>query len=382
VIADHVVVKTFATFALADSFRSDLIQAMDRGEAFDIASGLPASMLSVRLAMSWLDFCVGYVAARWQGAAAKTRDSITDRLATATIGMSDEDSAGPDDREVRTAFLWAVMPANDGAQPQAELADAVKWLRLHSLPVKALAEPAVTRRVLHRLTLTLTLTLDGKPAAGDTWRRRRRGLNTAVEYAVELGELEENPLKKIKVRRVAAAEEVDPRVVITHAQARELLAAVSYVGSWHRGRGRRLVGFFSVLYYAGLRPAEAVAIGQTDCELPEQGWGNLILARSLPVTTKKWTNTGDRHDQRGLKQRDPDAVRVVPIPPWLVVTLREHLEEFGTAQTAACSAMSGAGSSAPPPTPGSGKRHASLRSPPRRLPRRLQHGLTTCATLR
>jgi hypothetical protein len=61
-------------------------------------------------------------------------------------------------------------------------------------------------------------------------------------------ELAENPLKRVKMKRVAADDCLDPRVVVTPAQARELLAAVSYVGSWNRGRGRRLVAFFAVLY--------------------------------------------------------------------------------------------------------------------------------------
>ena len=186
---------------------------------------------------------------------------------------------------------------------------------------------AVARRVLYQLTLTL----DGRPAAGDTWRRRQRGLNTAVEHAVQTGALEHNPLKHIRTKRVGVADEVDPRVVITHAQARELLTAVSYVGSWDRARGRRLIAFFAVLYYAGLRPAEAVALREGDCHLPASGWGTLTLARTLPVTTKKWTNDGVRHDLRGLKQRDPDAIRIVPIPPLLVRALQEHIKEFATA---------------------------------------------------
>jgi hypothetical protein len=128
-------------------------------------------------------------------------------------------------------------------------------MRRHSLPVTALSDPAVTEAVLHRLTLTL----DDRPAAGETWRGRRRGLNTALKYAVGLGELADNPLERIRVKRVAAINEVDPRVVVTHAQARELLTAVSYVGSWDRARGRRLVAFFATLYYGGLRPAEATA---------------------------------------------------------------------------------------------------------------------------
>ena len=77
--------------------------------------------------------------------------------------------------------------------------------------------------------------------------------------------------------------------------------------------------------------AEATALRDTDCQLPDEGWGTLTLARSLPVTTKKWTDHGQRHDPRGLKHRDPHAIRIVPIPPWLVQGLREHIEQFGTA---------------------------------------------------
>jgi integrase len=93
-------------------------------------------------------------------------------------------------------------------------------------------------------------------------------LNTAVEYALELGELEDNPLQRVKIKRVGAISEVDPRVVVTHSQARELLTAVSYVGSWDRSRGRRLVAFFATMYYAGLRPAEATALRESDCGSP------------------------------------------------------------------------------------------------------------------
>jgi hypothetical protein len=48
------------------------------------------------------------------------------------------------------------------------------------------------------------------------------------------------------------------------------------------------------------------------------------------VTAKEWTDSGQRHDPRGLEQRDPDAMQIVPIPPWLQ-SLREHIDQFGTA---------------------------------------------------
>jgi hypothetical protein len=229
-VAGDVATRTFPSATLADDFRSKLIRAVNQGEAFDIATGLPESLLPRepdRAAVSWLSFCADYVAARWAGSAAKTRDSMTDSLATAAIAMTDNSASQPSPQQVRRAFLWYILPANKESPPPPELADTVRWLRWHCLPTRALAEPRVARQVLHRITLQL----DGRPAAGDTWRRRRRGLNTAVQYAIERGELHENPLKRIKTGRVAATNEVDPRVVVNHVQARELLTAVSYVGS-------------------------------------------------------------------------------------------------------------------------------------------------------
>ena len=112
-------------------------------------------------------------------------------------------------------------------------------------------------------------------------------------------------------------------------QAHELLIAVTYTGPLDRGRHLR--GFFAVLYYAGLRPAEAAALRLGDCELPEDGWGYLTLAASRPETNRRWTDTGTTHEQRGLKHRPATATRRVPIPPELITILREHIKEFGTA---------------------------------------------------
>ncbi len=119
--------------------------------------------------------------------------------------------------------------------------------------------------------------------------------------------------------------------MVNPSQARELLTGLSYVGSWHRARGRRLAAFFATLYYAGMRSAEAVGLRQTDCFLPDQGWGLLTLEVTRPSSGKQWTDNGTVHDQRGLKQREEQEVRPVPIPPELVTILRTHLEEFGTA---------------------------------------------------
>ncbi|TLP53984.1 tyrosine-type recombinase/integrase [Microbispora triticiradicis] len=230
-------------------------------------------------------------------------------------------------KEIRAAMHWALIPREHGEAVPAELAPALRTLQKSTIPLADMADPIVARRVSDALGLTL----DRRPAAADTTARRRRGLNTALEYGVDVGELKENPLKRIKQKKVAKEDVVDRRAVVNPEQARELLTAVSYVGSWHRARGRRLVAFYATLYFAGVRPAEAVGLRRDDCHLPEEGWGLLTLAKTRPSSGKQWTDTGTVHDLRGLKQRDPRAVREVPIPPELVAILRAHLEEFGTA---------------------------------------------------
>lgn len=326
VVAGTVKTETFGTYALADSRRAELLQAMRRGEAFDIESGLPESMFRARQrTRSWFNFCCAYVESRWQSAAAKTRDAVTDSLATATLALVESGRGRPGDEDLRRAFRWAVIPSSSDRQCPADLAEALCWLRRSSLPMSALTDAATVDRVLYALTRTLS----GRAAAGDTARRRRRGLNAALEYAADNGELPFNPLKGKKTRRVAASDRVDKRVVVSLRQAQQLLVAVSYVGSWSRARGRRLVAFFAVLYYAGMRPAEAVALREGDCYLPAEGWGRLTLAKTRPAAGRQYTDNGEYHDERGLKGRDPDEQRVVPIPPVLVRHLRDHIAEFG-----------------------------------------------------
>lgn len=327
--------QSFLTYPLADNFRSDLLQAAKRGELFDTETGLPSSMWPAAEeappspGMKWFDLARKYVAERWEDDAAKTREGICDALATATLAFVTGAAAKYGRREIRAAMRWALLPTGRDNPPE-EHADVIAVLAEHTLPMSALA----TSEASQRLRKELARKLDGGRAAPATAKGRRRKVNTALEYAVELGELTENPLRtidgrKVKEKRVARDRAIDPSVVANPGQVRELLTAVSYVGSYKRARGRRLVAFYATIYYAGCRPSEAIGLRRGDCHLPTEGWGMLRFSETLPQSEKKFTDTGESHDRRGLKQREDDAVRPVPIPPVLVGILRRHLDEFG-----------------------------------------------------
>jgi hypothetical protein len=65
---------------------------------------------------------------------------------------------------------------------------------------------------------------------------------------------------------------------------------ISYVGTWKRADGRRYVAFFGCLYYAMMRPEEVIALKEEDCELPESGFGLIVLHKATPYAGRRWTD--------------------------------------------------------------------------------------------
>jgi integrase len=228
----------------------------------------------------------------------------------------------------RALHRWYLEPANrapEAATLPPEVAKTLTWLEKASLPVPALSEP----KIAHKLLDALATNMDGSTAAADYIKRRRGVIVNFVRYAIVCGELDEDPFKRIQWTAPKTAKQIDRRRVPNPKQVSDLLVAVSYVGTWKRARGRRLVAFFGCLYYAMMRPEEAIGLRENDCHLPETGWGLLTLHKAKPYAGRRWTDSGELHDDKGLKQRAEGDVRLVPIPPVLVAMLREHIATFG-----------------------------------------------------
>lgn len=311
---------------VADELGCSLVRAVR-----EAAAPLPGSAGTRRdpASTSWYAFALEYLEMRWPQVAAKTRDETNDALCTITQATLRSVRGRPNDELLRRALRdWAfVIPRPDLSMAPAEVRLALSWVSRASLPLGDLLDPAVMRSVLRALRLKR----DGTVAAAETQRRKRMTLVNAVGYAIEQGMLHADPLATVNWRIADTVKQVDPRVVVNPVQARSLLCAVSYVGGYRRARGRRLVGLFAGMYYAGLRPAEAVAVTLPDCHLPTEGWGRAILHVTRPQVGKKWTDSGQSHDERGLKSRPPGDTRSVPLPPELVNLWSASVDTFGTA---------------------------------------------------
>jgi hypothetical protein len=154
--------------------------------------------------------------------------------------------------------------------------------------------------------------LDGKAASVTYTARRRAVLWNLYELAVEKTHLIVNPITTIKwtQSKVHNADVVDPATVPNPQQAKALLAAVAQLP----GSGPRMVAFFACMYYAALRPGEAVDLTKANLHLPDKGRGKLYLTGSNPFAGSAWTDSGEDREQRGLKHREQAAGRWPPCP--------------------------------------------------------------------
>ncbi|MGA5128386.1 tyrosine-type recombinase/integrase [Streptomyces olivoreticuli] len=326
--------KSYRLKTQAEGRSSELMTALRNREPFDTVTGLPDSELRALNSPTWYAHARDYVAMKWPTVSAKHRASIAESLATVTPALVKDERGAPSSPILRTAlYSWAfrLIKDEDGKwqhrteqeTPPEHITHALDWIARKSLQITDLDTPAVVRSALRALSLKM----DGTPAAPNTVNRKIPVFSNALRYAVELDRLDTVPLGKIDWSPPETDDEIDFRYVPGPRLVQQIIDAAATQGT----RGRHLRAFFGCTYYAAARPAEAVSITLADCTLPDEGWGEIVLAKSTARVGSAWTNTGESYDSRGLKRRARNATRTVPIPPVLVRMLREHIEEFGTA---------------------------------------------------
>lgn len=323
VVAGEVCGDRFQTKALAESFRAKLLTAQREGVAFDEVSGLPEPMARELNSRSWYDHAVAFVDMKWPRAAAKHRMSIAEALSNVTIVLLKTERGAPPESEIRRAlYAWSFNKARrDAGPPPDDLDPTVRWVSANTVNLNALEDAALVRKALDAISLRL----DGKQAAATTIARKRAVFYGALRYAVELRLLPTHPMDHVQWITPKSDDEVDRRSVINPAQALGLLSVIA-------DRHPRLVAFFACLYYAAMRPAEALHLRIEDCELPEHGWGMLRLSGSTQHVGEGWGDDSKAvREDRELKHRAKTAVRPVPAAPPLVRALRWHIAAYGHA---------------------------------------------------
>ncbi|MER5412900.1 tyrosine-type recombinase/integrase [Streptomyces virginiae] len=313
----------FATRALADAFRSELVSATRRGEAFSVSTGRPLSHAAGASAVSWYEFAVKFTDFQWHRTSGNSRKTTSKVLMAATGALLRSPVPSTyDPVVVRTALREFAFNTRRRNEAPPEVLSILKWVERNSLSMAAWEDSARVDAVLRAVSTRL----DGSDTAASTIKRNRRVLNVMLEHAVKHNVLRANTLPKGRGATPKTSIAVDKRSLINLRQAAGLLG-------WVRRRprgGPRLHAFFAAMYYAGPRPEEVVAMYVMDVRLPPEGaadqWGELLIHTAQPEVGKHWTNDGAIHEERGLKGRAKDDMRTVPCRPALTKILREHIE--------------------------------------------------------
>ncbi|MGW4200910.1 tyrosine-type recombinase/integrase [Streptomyces sp. NPDC004726] len=319
--------KTYKKYAVADDERSKLMTAHRKREPFCIEEGFPISWLSKAAEVKWFDLAVEYVEWKWPRASGNTRKNMAKTLTSTTIALlRTPPPVHFDPVTVRRAlreYAFNVNRRNNPDEPApAEVRTILDWVKRNSLPMSAWEKTENVDKVVSALSTLL----DGTAAAASSVTRNDRIMNLVMGYAIRHNYLKENPLPKGKERTAPkVAQAIDKRCLLNRDLVAQML---DWIGERPR-RGRIYRAFFASLYYAGLRPEEAVALRVGDATLPEAGWGEFLVHEARPEVGSQWTDTGEVHEERDLKGRGEGDTRVVPLHPSLVAILRETIKKYG-----------------------------------------------------
>lgn len=311
--------RAFRTKAQAELLRSRLLTAAAGSEPFDPSTGEPVSWS--RSTVSFYELTQTYVARKWKGWAASSRSSFVDAAVVPVTSLVLSRTRGrPDQATLNVALRrFGLLPESawEGEPDEAE-AEALAWLSRASLPM-----PEVTLDAVELALEACSLKQDGTPVKVNTLRRRRQALNAVLEHGVKRGHLTENPLGKSEWEAESVSVEVKETEVPSVADCRTAMAYLRTLGD----TGVLMATFFSVMWLGGLRPSEVAALKVSQLTLPKEGWGQIAVSGASVDVGSRWTNTGARSDEKGLKWRRAGEVRNVPIPPELVGLLRDWCKD-------------------------------------------------------
>jgi integrase len=325
--------RQFRTKAAARDFHAKLILA--DGEAFDPATKLPQSWSKTATettATTCYALVVAYLAHKWPGWAATTRKSEHETL-TLVAQTVLRDGAAPGKPDAEHLRRWLAEAAlidppeffNDLTSRCRDDRDAAahRWLTKHSMPITEL-----DTEIAERFLEVLAQRRDGNgPVSAVVINRRRTQFGAFLKYCVRRGHLPSDPLATSDWKAPLVDREVARDLLLSQTDVERLLEVMRDCGKV----GPRLVAFFATLFYAGLRPSEALALTADDLTLSSSGWGEIVVRNAVTSPGRRFTNDGSPRDRRHLKWRSQTSTRHVPIPPILVTYLRRHVHSYPTA---------------------------------------------------
>ncbi len=280
--------RTFKTRSQADRFRSRLVTAAEDGLKWDLLTGEPVSW-SIEPDVKLAAYCRQFVERKSDDWSPRMTFSVSETFANLCLASVAE-IMPPTPGILSTLIEWI---AGGPECPE------VLWLNQCSPIVSSLDKP--------RLDKIAKIMKQGTSA--NVRRRRFSEVRRLLDDAVRLGFLENNELERLTKNELAkCARKIDKRYPSLTTMLEVARATPAKSTASRLFRTASMVGIL-----AGCRPSETMALEWRHVKLPETGWGELTIDQAV-----KWEATSELGDVKAL-----NSERDVPIPPQLVIELRE-----------------------------------------------------------
>jgi integrase len=313
----HDKTRSFINRAEADEFHRRLTTAKRNVEEFDVHTGLPASWTNKQ--RTFAECASEFVAAKWSGWSAAHRRSTVEDLAHALIYLVKPSAKAPFDRKIlsKAARLHILVP-NAIPSTDVNIAAATTWLNENSLLLDR-----VDYKRAHDMMDAITKLLSGRGnVAPDTHHRRKTACSSVFEYAIKCSYAKVNHLADYEVpgRNV----QIDKRTILSKEECKTIVATLDGTSD----SNDRMALFISIIWMAGLRPSEVLALRKSDMVSDGHGGHELILSRASVPCGTSYSNSGAAKDEKGLKWRAVGATRVVPVPKELAKRIRAYTKKM------------------------------------------------------
>ena len=320
--------RAFRTKAEAQKFHRRLQRALEDGLDFSSSTGLPVSW--TKSLTSFVSCAEEFVAVKWGSLSPRSRESLTNNIAVVVYELLRERGKNKYKRtEVIRVIRKNILSLN---KPEAttELEEEIKhFIYKSSVKLNEIDTTAIS------LTLTNLNLLqhNKKPVASDTYRLRKQAFGQVLDHAYRNQYISENPMKRVKMTRKVDSTEIDPKTVLSPERCREIVIAVSNLpGNKNVIKNAQTISkALSVIWLAGLRPSEVVALQKKHLNFSEEGKTSFIKVEQASVTiTSNFTDDNESFVIKELKARGRKAYRNVPMMQELVDVLQplsKDLEE-------------------------------------------------------
>jgi integrase len=287
--------KAFRYQKDAQTFMDELEKAMARQESFSLTTGLPASWEQPN--PKYCDWARQYVQENLPVWAKKTTVANVESISRGVVLLRSNGAPEVDDEGRREIRQWLIGNVEDCPTTIA------RW---------SLTLEECNRNVCATARNKIQLAYDGTALKGNVAIRHRTQVNATFAEAVDRGLIETNPWV-VKRRSAKRARKVVAST-LSDDDIPSVAGAQSIIDSIEDDDYRILL---TIILHAGLRPSEARGLRVDDLELPDQGWGNASIRRSLSNGAEGATDEADP-----VKTGN----RRVPLSPFLVDKIRTHLD--------------------------------------------------------